>query len=171
MALTRAEAIAELQFRSSVCIARSAMRVQRFPGGASLFTMKHLTAELAATHDHWFDQSPAQHALPATKLFGATFRCSILSLRTSRSGAPVALPPRQSLSPRLSPMLSPSCVRLSVIDGHRNFASSILDIELHKLGYKSRPHCSRVGRTYCHLRKYRSYSVRRRSFHSRFRAA
>jgi len=36
--------------------------------GRSCIGMTHLTFDLAATHDHWFEEPAAKHALPALKL-------------------------------------------------------------------------------------------------------
>jgi hypothetical protein len=38
-----------------------------------LYCMTRLTLQLAATHDHWFEEPAAQHALPAFKLFWKHF--------------------------------------------------------------------------------------------------
>jgi hypothetical protein len=35
--------------------------------------MTHITPQLAATHDHWFDESAASHMLPALRLWARHF--------------------------------------------------------------------------------------------------
>jgi hypothetical protein len=35
--------------------------------------MTHLTLQLAATHDHWFEEPAAKHAFPALKLWWKHF--------------------------------------------------------------------------------------------------
>jgi hypothetical protein len=58
---------------AKVLTAADRMRTQRSPWVASCIAMTHLTFELAATHDHWFEESVAKHAFPALKLWWKHF--------------------------------------------------------------------------------------------------
>ena len=52
-----------------MCIRKSAMRAQRVCCPVHCTGMTQLTLQLAATHDHWFEEPVAKHAFPALKLW------------------------------------------------------------------------------------------------------
>jgi len=54
-------------------IRKSAMRARPAAARCIFTGMTQLTLQLAATHDHWFEEPAAKHAFPALKLWWKHF--------------------------------------------------------------------------------------------------
>jgi hypothetical protein len=55
--------------------------------------MTQLAMQLAATHDHWFEEAAAKHAFPALKLRWKHLQNTTRSSRTGSNGRDAALSP------------------------------------------------------------------------------